>query len=490
MKRAGMKLRSVLVGTAIAAGYMAALAAVALQVDRRSFQDQHVRSMQVAALLSALTPESFLGARALPRVFPWQRALLIDGDRKVLADSGWLENDSLTSGDSGSIFAKRYAEIAGLKRPPSVDEERITRLLLEAPDSGYFGLVDARTIGAGRAAAWNGKVYGIAILADKRDLIAAKHLDHVVMLVAFLLVLLLPATLIALAYARLVLPLNRLAGAVRAMNPAAPNGAVGRIELPGESRSDEIGLVSAAFGTALREARESGERLEEFVDDALHELKNPISSLRSLLELTRMRGAGADGAFALSPPELDRLLSDVGRTERLLGGLRALSAADSQEVAGMSRPSALLRDFVDAYSALGRRVALEDALPEDAALPIDPEAFSRLVRILVDNALGFSPPEAGATITAAAEDDYVTVRVADRGPGVPPNLREWVFLRFASTRKGRPEPHSGLGLAIAKSLVSRIRSEDRRASISVEDNPGGGAAFTLRLPRAARRQAT
>ncbi len=200
---------------------------------------------------------------------------------------------------------------------------------------------------------------------DKRDLIAAKHVDHVVLLASFLLILLLPAILMA------------------------------------------------------------------FDDDVLHELKNLVSSLRGRLELTRMKGAGADGSFALAASELDRL-------------------------------------------------------PEGAALPMDPEIFSRLVRILVDNALDFSPPGAGAAVFASAGDDFVVVRVADRGPGVPPNLREWIFGRFAGTRKNGSEPHTGLGLAIARSLVSRIGSGDRRASIGVEDNPGGGAVFVLKLPLADR----
>ncbi len=477
------KCRSVLIGAAIAAGYIAVLAVLALQIDRRSFQDVHVRSMQVESALRSLTPENFDRVVAIPRIFPWQRAILVDESRDVLADSGWLENETLTSGGSGSLFAKRYATIGDLKRPPEIDEERLTRLLREAPISGYFGLLDARTIGAGRSVLWKGKAYGVALLVDKRDLIAAKHVDHVVLLASFLLILLLPAILMAFVYADLVLPLNRLARAVRDLERGS--GKVG-IELPGESRSDEIGLVGAAFGEALREARRSRERLKDFVDDVLHELKNPVSSLRGRLELTRMKGAGANGSFALATSELDRLLSEVGRTERLIASLSTLSAADSQELAGTCEPSALLEDLVAAYSALEKPVELENQLPEGATLPMDPEIFSRLVRILVDNAIDFSPPGAGATVFASASDSFVVVRVADRGPGVPPNLREWIFGRFAGTRKNGSEPHTGLGLAIARSLVSRIGSGDRRASIGVEDNPGGGAVFVLKLPLADR----
>jgi len=459
---------------------MAALAFAWMQVDRRSFQDLHVRSMQVMNLMWCMTPESFDNAGFFPRVFPWQRYLLVDRGRNVLSDTGWIENDALTSGGSGSLFEKRRARIAGLARAPRTDEARLAERLRDAPESGYFGMLDARTIAAGRPIMWKGEGYGIVALADKRDLIAAKHIDHEVMLASFVLVLALPVFLLAFTYQRLVGPINRLAGAVRAIDPADANA---DIALPGESRRDEIGLVSAAFGVALREARKSKARTEEFVDDVLHELKNPLSSLRGRLELTRMKGEAADGSSAITGAELDRLAADVGRTERLIAALGALSAADSQDVSGRSRPSELLRDLAEAYAELGKPVELADRLEGGAIIPTDPETFSRLVRILVDNAIDFSPQGEKVTVAVDADDSFVTVRVADRGPGVPPNLRDWIFGRFASTRKEGAEPHAGLGLAIARSLASRILDGGRRASIGVEDNPGGGAIFVLRLPR-------
>jgi Signal transduction histidine kinase len=478
-----VKYRSVALVASFAACYLAALAILALQIDKRNFQDQHVRSMQVEALLRGLTLESFESVEAIPRVFTWQRALLLDDRRSILSDTGWLENDSLSSGGSGSIFARRSAELGGLERPPDVDERRLALLLREAPASGYFGLVNPRVIGSGRAVYRGGKSYGIALLVDKRDLIAAKHLDHVLLLASFFLVFLLPAVLVAFVFFRLALPLDRLASAVQGLGLRERDG---EIKLPGESRADEIGLVSSAFGAALREARRSEEALARFVEDALHELKNPVASLRSRLELTRLKGILSDGAYALAPEELERLLFELGRTERLVAGLGTLSAADSQDVTGTAGPASLLSKLAEGYADLGKPLALALNLPADATIAMAPEAFGRVVRVLVDNALDFSPPGTIPEIRAWATESYALVRVSDRGPGVPPNLREWIFGRFASTRKDGPESHSGLGLAIARSLVSRIGSGESRASIEVEDNPGGGAAFVIRLPMAGR----
>lgn len=489
MKPPKMRCRSVLVGAGIAAIYLAALVVIVLRIDRLNYQDQHLRSMQIMSLLGALVPESFDNIASFPLIFPWQRMLLIDESREVLADSGWLENDTLTSGGSGSLFAGSQRDIAGLKRPPRIDDEYLGKLLRDAPVSGYFGLIDARTIGAGRAVTRQGTGCGVVILVDKRDLIIAKHFDHVVIAVAFLLAFLLPTILMTFVYVKLVRPLNRLAWAVRGLDLrnfecAGTLTAGDGIALPGETRSDEIGLVSAAFGTALREAGKSKAQLKIFIEDVLHELKNPISTLRSRLELTSLNGAVDGKVFALTGPDLDRLLADVGRTERLLTSLATLTDADSQEVVGNSDPTFLLRDLVAAYSALGKKVEFENRLPEGTALSIDPETFSRLIRILLDNAFDFSPPGENVVIAALADEVYVTVRVEDHGPGVPSNQREWIFRRFASTRKDGAEPHSGLGLAIAQSLVSRISSGDRRASIGVEGNHGGGAVFILIFPRA------
>jgi signal transduction histidine kinase len=474
--------RSVAIGAAVSAAYLAGLAFAWIQADRRSFQDLHLRSMQVLNLMWCATPESFDRPGLFPRMFPWQRYLLVDRGRRVLSDTGWMRNDSLSSGDSGSFLEKRRAAIAGLSSPPSTDEARLAERIGEAPESGYFGMLDARTIAAGRPVMWKGEGFGVIVLADKRDLIAAKHVDHEIMLASFALILFLPALLLALAYLRLVAPINRLAEAARELDPADSSV---ELALPGESRADEIGLVSAAFGSALRDARRSRARVREFVDDVLHEMKNPVSSLRGRIELARMAGGGWSGNAGGAPArtELDRLASDVGRIERLLVALGTLSAADSQAISGSSRPAELLRDLVGAYIELGKPVSLDCALDGGEVLSVDPETFARLVRILLDNALDFSPAGAEVKVVASADDAFISVSVADRGPGVPPGRRAWIFERFASTRKEEAEPHAGLGLAIARSLLSRMRSGGLQASIDVADNPGGGALFVMRLPR-------
>lgn len=479
MRSTRSRRRSIAIGAAVSAAYLACTAFAWLQADRRDYREVHVRSMQALSLMRSSGPELFESPDSFPLVFPWQRFILIDRSREVLSDSGWIENESLSSENSGYFLERRLFAFAGLSSPPKTDEARLARLLREAPESGYFGMLDSRTIAAGCPVTRDGKDYGVIVLADKRDLIAAKRIEHEIMLGSFCLILALPAFLLAFAYLRLVRPINRLARAAAALDPSDADSG---ISLPGESRSDEIGLVSAAFGNALRESRRSRSRIEDFIGDVLHELKNPVSSLRGRIDLARMGSAKARGGGAPTGDELDRLAAEVGRIEGLLSSLSALSAADAQDISGFSRPSELLRDLVAAYEELGKDVELESGLDGGEILPVEPETFGRLVKILVDNALDFGPPRESVVVSASSEDSFVSVRVTDRGPGIPPDRREWIFERFSSTRKEGCSSHAGLGLAIARSLISRIASGGRRASIELADNPGGGATFIMRFP--------
>jgi two-component system sensor histidine kinase ChvG len=109
----------------------------------------------------------------------------------------------------------------------------------------------------------------------------------------------------------------------------------------------------------------------------------------------------------------------------------------------------------------------------------DEPRLVRAVENLVDNAVSFSPPGAGVTVSATRSANSIAIVVDDRGPGVPPERREAIFRRFHSERSEDDfARHSGLGLAIAKTIV-----EAMGGSIAVENAPSGsGARFAIRLP--------
>jgi signal transduction histidine kinase len=107
----------------------------------------------------------------------------------------------------------------------------------------------------------------------------------------------------------------------------------------------------------------------------------------------------------------------------------------------------------------------------------DPGAVARIVRILLDNALRFAPPDVPVRVAAAYHGERATVEVADAGPGVPPGERDLIFERFQRGSATGGEEGFGLGLAIGRELARRLGGD-----LALVDGDGPGAVFVLSLP--------
>ena len=297
-----------------------------------------------------------------------------------------------------------------------------------------------------------------------------------------LLVVTIVSVLLSLFLARtIVRPLRRLArAAVRVRLGRAREVVVPRLP----SRRDEIGSLARALSDMSLALRARIDATEAFAADVTHEMKNPLASLRSAVE----------GLGAVRDPELQaRLLGivrdDVHRLDRLITDISEASRLDAQ----LSRAKFEPVDVVGMIDALvGQRIARD--VERGVRLRFDHQGGAlttigegaRLERVfanLIDNALSFSPDEGLIAIAAARESGDIVVRVEDEGPGVPEEAREAIFRRFQSIR---PESeafgqHSGLGLAIARTIV-----EAHQGSIAVESREDrlSGARFVVRLPLA------
>lgn len=251
------------------------------------------------------------------------------------------------------------------------------------------------------------------------------------------------------------------------------------------SRRDEIGMLARAISDMSNALRDRIDATEAFAADVAHEVKNPLASLRSALESLER----------IEEPELrDKLFeiaaSDVRRLDRLISDISEASRVDSQlsraqfervDIAGM----------IDQLLAARRERAPQDDVtirfvrPAGDGAPVMGEDI-RLERVLVnliDNALSFSPPGGVIEILASKTPREVLVRVMDEGPGVPSDQRDAVFERFYSRRPSKEAfgKHSGLGLAIAKTIIG-----GHQGVIRAIDRIDGrqGACFEIRLPRA------
>jgi len=259
--------------------------------------------------------------------------------------------------------------------------------------------------------------------------------------------------------------------------------------IPGfQDRNDEIGDLAADLNAMTEALWQRLDAIESFAADVSHEIKNPLTSLRSAVET----------ASRLDDPVQQKKLmgiiqDDVQRLDRLITDISAASRLDaelSREERARLDLAKLLGALIRIYETSG---AEKHAMPEFHG-PADGSAFvlgeeGRLVQVfqnLLTNAFSFAPVDGTVTLTVAVEGARVVVSVEDNGPGIPEGSLDRIFERFYSERPEteRFGTHSGLGLSISRQIVEahggEIRAENRIG-------PGGavaGARFVVRLPRA------
>jgi len=261
-----------------------------------------------------------------------------------------------------------------------------------------------------------------------------------------------------------------------------------RIEIPEISRrGDEIGELA----DSLREMTDTLWRrmsaIESFAADVAHEIKNPLSSLRSAVETTSR----------IDDPVKQRKLmaivqDDVERLDRLITDISDASRLDAELSRVEMSPidiGAMLGALVEMHDATrdanSPRLILEQrGRDRDLAVMGMESRLSQVFLNVIANAVSFSPPDGEIRITATKDGRAVLVTVEDQGPGIPSDKVSAIFDRFYSERPAGEKfgTHSGLGLSISKQIVEahrgRIWAENRT------DTAGkvGGARFLIRLP--------
>lgn len=281
-------------------------------------------------------------------------------------------------------------------------------------------------------------------------------------------------------------PIRRLAAATERVR----HGHGRQQEIPDFSRrSDEIGELSAGLRAMTAALWARMDAIERFAADVAHEIKNPLSSLRSAVETT---------ARVTDPNQQRRLmaiiLEDVQRLDRLITDISDASRLDAELSRARSGPVDL-RVMLQALAALYRDAEVGrngDSAPPEIVLDLPAEDVQltvpglegRLVQVfrnILGNALSFSPPGGRITIAASASPVAVDIAIADEGPGIPEAKLAAIFDRFYSERPEGEKfgTHSGLGLSISRQIVEAhggtIHAENREAP--------SGARFVVRLPK-------
>jgi heavy metal sensor kinase len=282
---------------------------------------------------------------------------------------------------------------------------------------------------------------------------------------------LLLSVIIAIWLANLISrPLRRMAAVASAVDSGDLSH---RIDYRG---NDEVGVLAEAFNHML-DRLEDGFRLQrDFVSDASHELRSPLTVLRGRIEQLTDQTGDRESVAA----EADELMREVRRMERLTDDMLTLAKAERGGL--VQRRRVPIDDFVEDLRRdlplLGpRHYSVESTAHGD--LDADPDRLAQVLRNLVTNAVRHTSAEGHIDISVGSDNGAAVFAVSDDGTGIEPDQLGRIFDRFHRTDEGRSraEGGSGLGLAIARAIV-----EAHGGSIAAESPPGDGATLRFSIP--------
>jgi signal transduction histidine kinase len=252
-----------------------------------------------------------------------------------------------------------------------------------------------------------------------------------------------------------------------------------RLTVP--NSGDELQRLSETLNDMLARLSDSVQRMLQFTGDASHELRAPISLIRTTAELALQR----PGLTPELTQDLQQIVAEAGRTSRMTESLLLLARADTGE-AGLHKEltdwSLSVQEAVGQASsaAKSKNIAVTLSTPEEPLAVVgDLEALRRLAFILLDNAIKYSPESSAVRVSMSAEKGQGILSVADSGIGISPEDREHVFDRFwrADKARSRGLGGAGLGLSIAKWIV-----DGHQGTICLRSEAGVGTTFEVQIP--------
>jgi len=272
-----------------------------------------------------------------------------------------------------------------------------------------------------------------------------------------------------LVAARTAAPLRRMAATAAAVDAGDLTPRIGSES----SAADEIQTLADTFDHMLDRLDDAFARQRQFVSDASHELRSPLTAIRGQLEVL----ARNDRVDRAEVQRVERVvLTEMDRIERLVDDLLNLARLD--EGAPLEPSEIPLAPYLRSLAEEGPLGEVEMGEMPAGTLRADPDQLTRVIRNLLANAHRHAGPHGAVAISATTYGSRLAIHIDDDGPGIAPSERERVFHRFHRSEAGRDRSSggSGLGLAIARSIV-----ELHGGQIWVEDSPLGGARVTFEL---------
>ncbi|MDO8411599.1 MAG: sensor histidine kinase [Phenylobacterium sp.] len=439
-----------------------------------------------------------------------QRARLFDAEGRLIADSYWVSDrvewrtlpPARTRGDGPGLDLNLSGEddpqdAATAKAEAALRAEVNTALRGVHWAGLRMGADEERVVSVSIPIQHVKAVLGVLTLEarDVDEIIAAERAA----LLPFILIAISVSLISSLLLNRLIAhPVRRLARAADRVRLARARA----ISVPDISRrDDELGDLSRSLEDMTHALSERIDAIERFAADVAHEIRNPLTSLRSAVETLGLveEPAARDRLMAVLQNDvqrLDRLVTDISNASRL-------DAELSRETPTPVDLRRLISDVVSLYQATAR--AGEPSVVFTPAEPVEPVmvsgqegALGQVLRNLIDNARSFSAPDGEVRVGLSRQRGRAFITIDDDGPGIPPENLESIFERFYTSRpKGAAfGGNSGLGLSIVRQIVvahdGSVRAENRRpegaAEGGGEEDPRAvaGARFTVILPEARR----
>jgi len=471
----------------LTAWYATALAAtlaafaIVLYVSRRqgSFQDLDRRVRSEADLSAAILASVYRAGGLVVALDTLRRPVLA---QDVAATLEAVPDYLLVTHAQGRVLfasadarALTFAEFERLRQiTTSAGADRLTQGTIHIEPNGptlHYSVRPLPEAGPQFGALFMGADIGPALLGPEQ-------------LVATLLLALVPGLILAVLVGSLISgralePVDRIIGEVGDISDG--RSLHRRLAVPLER--DELGRLTVTLNQMMERLERSFAALRRFTAEASHELKTPLTVLRSGVE----RAITTPGLPRDTLEVLEEVLQEVNRMTELVDALLTLARADEGR-AELHKEPVDLREIVAEAGETGELLAEQAGVTMDVGtsgaavvVSVDRSRIRQLILNLVENAVKYTPRGGSVQVRLGQEDGRVTLTVADSGIGIAPGDLPHVFDRFwradtARTRTGE-RPGTGLGLAICKWIA-----EAHGGTIAVTSRPGRGTTFVVSLP--------
>ncbi|KUP21746.1 ATP-binding protein [Paenibacillus sp. DMB5] len=276
--------------------------------------------------------------------------------------------------------------------------------------------------------------------------------------------------------------LNPINSMIRTMKRIRENGLKERVQI--SDQQDEMTELSLMFNELMDSLEQSFRQQQQFIEDASHELKTPLSIIHGHLSMIKRWGKDdpevLNRSIQLSLNETNRLIQMV--SELLILTRANHSAAIAEYSPENIRVKQVIGEIIENFKFVNPefRMLTRLEISDDCVLPVQKNHFQQMMIIILDNAMKYTRDQKEIRVTASAESGRLTISVMDYGMGIPEDELYLVTNRFYRVDKARSRKHggNGLGLAIAKRLMEGYDGE-----LQIESMYGEWTRVTLRFPR-------